>query len=152
MFDSHKAETDPLLEAHSRDVTSDGCILLVAAAQRLLVEETLCDGFLKSWALHLVHVHRAHAWKEHTHKRLFWKCGFGFLSFFLWFPTETEKGNRWHQHLIDVCVVSDSSDTDTGFTSPLGKQFFQLCLVYLHLDLNVIYMILSQYSSWYQWL
>ncbi len=55
-----KVEAHRLLEAHSRNVTSHGCVLLMAAAKSLLVEETLCDGLLKSRALHLIHMHRTH--------------------------------------------------------------------------------------------
>ena len=58
--DLNKAEAHPLLEAHSRNVTSDSCVLLMAATQSLLVEEALSDGLLKPRALHLIHMHRAH--------------------------------------------------------------------------------------------
>lgn len=59
-----RAGTHPLLEAHLGDVAADGSVLLVAAAQGLLVEETLCDGLLKAGALHLIHVHRTHACRQ----------------------------------------------------------------------------------------
>ena len=62
-MDWNKAEAHPLLEAHSRDVTSDGRILLMAATQSFFVEETLSDGLLKSRALHLIHMDWAHTWK-----------------------------------------------------------------------------------------
>ena len=60
-----KLSTHPLLEAHCWDVTPHGCILLMAAAQRLFVEEALCDGLLKARALNLIHMDWAHAWETH---------------------------------------------------------------------------------------
>lgn len=61
-----KLSTHPLLEAHGWNVTRDGCIFLMATAQRLLVEETLCDGLLKPRALHLIHMDWAHTWEKGT--------------------------------------------------------------------------------------
>lgn len=66
-------KSHPLLEAHSGDITSDSCILLMAAAQRLLVEGTLCDGFLKSRTLHFIHMDWAHALQKKKEKKSVWK-------------------------------------------------------------------------------
>lgn len=63
-------ETNPFLEAHFWDITSDGCILLMATTQSLLIERTLSYGLLKSWTLHLIHMHWAHTWKMHTKKQI----------------------------------------------------------------------------------
>lgn len=66
VFDWNNAGAHRLLEAHSRNVAPHSCVLLVAAAEGLLVEEALRDGLLKSRALHFIHMHRAHTWKAHT--------------------------------------------------------------------------------------
>lgn len=43
----------------------------MAAAQRLLVEGTLCDGFLKSRTLHFIHMDWAHALQKKKEKKVF---------------------------------------------------------------------------------
>ena len=59
--------THPLVKAHSRNVTPDCCIFLVAAAQVLTVEVTLGQWLFKPGALHLIHVDRPDPYKE-THQ------------------------------------------------------------------------------------
>jgi len=58
--------THSAVEAHGGNVTLDGRVLLVAATRRLAVERALGQRLLEPGALHLVHVHRPHAYTIST--------------------------------------------------------------------------------------
>lgn len=89
-------QTHPLLEAHGGDVTPDGRVLLVAATERLFVEEALGDGLLESRAHHFIHMHRAHTFKTQEQRDIlnFWVSPWT-LCYHLLLPSR--ESLRWSQ-------------------------------------------------------